>query len=152
MQKLQFKKEISAPAEKVFDVMLGLNDKASYEEWTAVFNPTSTFLGSWEKGSKMHFLGVDENGKKGGLVSIIEEHQPAKFISIQHCGLLDGDTELMSGEEVEKWAGGHENYSFEENHGTTTLTVDLDTTDDFVDYFNNTYPAALEKLKEISER
>ena len=152
MQKLQFKKEISAPAEKVFDVMLGLKDKASYEEWTAVFNPTSTFLGSWEKGSKMHFLGVDENGKKGGLVSIIEEHQPAKFISIQHCGLLDGDTELMSGEEVEKWAGGHENYSFEENHGTTTLTVDLDTTDDFVDYFNNTYPAALEKLKEISER
>jgi len=152
MQKLQFKKEISAPAEKVFDVMLGLNDKASYEEWTAVFNPTSTFLGSWEKGSKMHFLGVDENGKKGGLVSIIEEHQPAKFISIQHCGLLDGDTELMSGEEVGKWAGGHENYSFEENHGTTTLTVDLDTTDDFVDYFNNTYPAALDKLKEISER
>jgi hypothetical protein len=152
MQKLQFKKEISAPAQKVFDAMLGLKDKASYEEWTAVFNPTSTFLGSWEKGSKMHFLGVDENGKKGGLVSIIEEHQPAKFISIQHCGLLDGDTELMSGEEVGKWAGGHENYSFEENHGTTTLTVDLDTTDDFVDYFNNTYPAALDKLKEISER
>ena len=152
MQKLQFKKEINAPAQKVFAAMLGLKDKASYEEWTAVFNPTSTFLGSWEKGSKMHFLGVDENGKKGGLVSIIEEHQPAKFISIQHCGLLDGDTELMSGEEVGKWAGGHENYSFEENHGTTTLTVDLDTTDDFVDYFNNTYPAALDKLKEISER
>lgn len=152
MQKLQFKKEISAPAQKVFDAMLGLKDKASYEEWTAVFNPTSTFLGSWEKGSKMHFLGVDENGKKGGLVSIIEEHEPAKFISIQHCGLLDGDTELMSGEEVEKWAGGHENYSFEENHETTTLTVDLDTTDDFVDYFNSTYPTALDKLKEISER
>jgi len=152
MQKLQFKKEINAPAQKVFDAMLGLKDKASYEEWTAVFNPTSTFLGNWEKGSKMHFLGVDENGKKGGLVSIIEEHRPAKFISIQHCGLLDGDIELMSGEEVEKWAGGHENYSFEENHGTTTLTVDLDTTGDFVDYFNNTYPTALDKLKEISER
>ena len=152
MQKLRYKKEINATAHKVFDAMLGLKDKASYEEWTAVFNPTSTFQGSWEKGSKMLFLGVDENGKKGGLVSIIEEHEPAKFISIQHCGLLDGDTELMSGEEVEKWAGGHENYLFEENHGTTTLTVDLDTTDDFVDYFNNTYPTALDKLKEISER
>jgi hypothetical protein len=152
VQKLQFKKEINAPAQKVFDAMLGLKDKASYEEWTAVFNPTSTFLGSWEKGSKMHFLGVDENGKKGGLVSIIDEHQPAKFISIQHCGLLDGDTELMSGEEVEKWAGGYENYSFEEYNGATTLTVDLDTTDDFIDYFNYTYPTALDKLKEISER
>lgn len=152
MQKLQYKKEINATAHKVFDAMLGLKDKASYEEWTAVFNPTSTFQGSWEKGSKMLFLGVDENGKKGGMVSKIEECQPAKFVSIRHYGILDGDTEVLSGELVEKWAGGHENYLFEENHGTTTLTVDLDTTDDFVDYFNNTYPTALDKLKEISER
>ena len=132
--------------------MLGLKDKSSYEYWTSAFNPTSTYEGNWEKGSKIYFVGVDENGKKGGMVSEIEEHQPSNFISIRHYGFLDGDTEITTGEQVEKWAGGHENYSYEESNGITTVTVDIDTIDEYVDYFNNTYPKALDKLKEISER
>jgi len=45
-----------------------------------------------------------------------------------------------------------ENYSFEENNGISMVIVDLDTTDDFVDYMNQTYPKALDKLKEICEK
>jgi hypothetical protein len=151
MKKLQFKKEINATCQKVYETMLGLKDKSTYEYWTSAFNPTSTYEGSWEKGSKIYFVGVDENGKKGGMVSEIEEHQPSNFISIRHYGFLDGDTEITTGEQVEKWAGGHENYSYEESNGITTVTVDIDTIDEYVDYFNNTYPKALDKLKEISE-
>lgn len=152
MKKLQFKIEINAPAQKVYETMLGLKDKSTYEHWTSVFNPTSTYEGSWEKGSKIHFVGVDENGKKGGMVSAIEEHQPAKFVSIRHYGFLDGDTEVTTGEQVEKWAGGRENYSYQENNGITTVTVDLDALDEHLDFFNNTYMTALEKLKEIAEQ
>ena len=152
MEKLQFKKEINATAQKVYETMLGLKEKSTYEYWTSAFNPTSTYEGSWDKGSKIQFTGVDENRKKGGMVSEIEENQPAKFISIRHYGMLDGDTEITTGEQVEKWAGGHENYSFRENNGITTVTVDLDTINEYQDYFNNTYPAALDKLKEISEQ
>ena len=78
MQKLQFKKEINASAQKVYEVMLGLNDKSTYEYWTSAFNPTSTYEGSWEKGSKIHFVGTDENGKKGGMVSEVAENKPAE--------------------------------------------------------------------------
>jgi hypothetical protein len=152
MQKLQFRKEINASALKVYETMLGLKNKATYEYWTATFNPTSTYEGSWNKGSKILFVGVDENGKKGGMVSEIVEHNPANFISIRHNGFLDGDTEVTTGEQVEKWAGGHENYSFQENNGVTTITVEMDTIDEYLDYFNNTYPKALDKLKEISEQ
>ncbi|MFV0605277.1 MAG: hypothetical protein ACK5NK_05470 [Niabella sp.] len=152
MQRLQFKKEINATSQKVYETMLGLKNKSTYEYWTSAFNPTSTYEGSWDKGNKIHFVGLDENGKKGGMVSEIEAHQPAQFVSIRHYGFLDGDTEITTGEQVEKWAGGHENYSYQETDGITTVTVDIDTIDDFVDYFNNTYPAALDKLKEISER
>ncbi|HAD11585.1 MAG TPA: tungsten formylmethanofuran dehydrogenase, partial [Saprospirales bacterium] len=106
MKKLQFKKDINASAQKVYEAMLGLKDKSTYEYWTSAFNPTSTYEGSWEKGSKIHFVGVDEHGKKGGMVSEIEEHQPAQFVSIRHIGFLDGDTEVTTGEQVEKWAGG----------------------------------------------
>lgn len=152
MKKLQFKKEIKASAQKVYETMLGLKTKSTYEYWTAAFNPTSTYEGSWEKGSKILFVGEDENGKKGGMVSEIVEHKPASFVSILHYGFLDGDTEITTGEQVEQWAGGHENYNFQENNGITTVTVDMDSIDDYLDYFNNTYPKALDKLKEISEQ
>ena len=53
---------------------------------------------------------------------------------------------------MEKWAGGHENYTFEETNGVTTVTIDLDTTEDFVANMDAACPKALEKLKEISEK
>ncbi len=152
MQKLQFKKEINAGADKVYETMLGLKDKSTYKGWTVAFNPTSDYEGNWAKGSKILFVGVDENGKKGGMVSQVVENRPGKLVSIRHYGFLDGDKEITTGEEVEKWAGGHETYRFEENNGSTVLTVELDSTDDHSDYFKNTYPKALDKLKEICER
>lgn len=152
MKKLQFQKEINAPAQKVYETMLGLKDKSTYESWVSAFNPTSTFEGSWDKGSKISFVGVDENGKRGGMLSEIEAHEPAQFVSIKHYGFIDGDTEVTTGEQVEKWAGGHENYSYEEHNGITTVTVEMDTIEDYVDYFQNTYPKALDKLKEVVEQ
>lgn len=152
MIKLHFKKEINASAQKVYETMLGLTNKSSYEFWTSAFNPTSSYKGNWNEGSKIYFVGTDENGKKGGMVSNIEANQPAKFVSIKHYGFLDGDTEITSGEEVEKWAGGYENYAYREINGITTVTVDIDTIDAYVDYFNEKYPIALDLLKEISEQ
>ena len=152
MKKLQFKVNINAHVTKVYDFMLGINSKSTYEQWTALFNPTSTYEGTWDKGNKILFIGVDEKGEKGGMVSRIVENIPKRFVSIQHYGLYQADKEITEGPEVEKWANGFENYTFEENNGTTTLTVDLDTTEDFLDYMNETYPKALDKLKEICEK
>ncbi len=132
--------------------MLGLSDKSTYEQWTALFNPTSTYEGSWEKSQKMLFVGVDENGEKGGMVSRIADHVVNQFVSIQHYGLVKGSEEITTGPEVEKWANGLENYTFEESNGVTTVTIDLDTADEFEDYMNEFYPQALNKLKEICEQ
>lgn len=151
MQKLEFKKDINRTAQKVYETMLGLKNKSTYEHWTSAFNPTSTYEGNWETGSKIYFVGVDENGKKGGMVSRIEDNQPSKFVSIQHYGILDGENEVTTGEQVEKWTGGHENYTFQEINGKTTVTVDIDVIEEYLNYFKNTYPKALDKLKEICE-
>ncbi len=158
MEKLQFKVSINAPVTKVYDFMHGTSSKSTYEQWTSLFNPTSTFEGSWDKGSKILFIGVDEKGEKGGMVSKIAENIPNQFVSIQHYGLLKEGKEITEGPEVEKWANGFENYTLEESATTdgkpttTTVTVDLDTTEDFVDYMNESYPKALDKLKEICEK
>ena len=157
MGKLHFKVSINAPVTRIYDFMLGISNKSTYEQWTALFNPTSTYEGSWDKGSKILFIEVDEQGEKGGMVSRIVENIPGQFVSIQHYGLFKADQEITEGPEVEKWANGFENYTFEENNGPdsyldTTVTVDLDTTEDFIDYMNESFPKALEKLKEICEK
>ena len=54
MQTLQFNIDIKAKAQKVYETMLGLIDKSNYEKLTSAFNPTSTYEGSWDKGSKIY--------------------------------------------------------------------------------------------------
>lgn len=152
MKKLQFRIEINAPLETVYHVMLGIDTPATYEAWTAAFNPSSTYEGNWEKGSRMLFVGTDEKGEKGGMVSEIVENIPNQFVSIKHRGMLVAGKEVTEGPDVEKWAGGLENYSFQAHSNHTLLIVDLDTAEDFADYMNATYPLALEKLKEIAEK
>lgn len=151
MKKLQYSVNIKAPATKVYEQMLGIKNKETYEQWTALFNPTSTFQGSWDVGSKIQFIGVDEQGEQGGMVSRIIENVPNQFVSIQHYGLLKGDQEITEGPEVEKWANGFENYTFENDNGSTIVTVDVDTTEDFVSYMDEAYPKALNRLKELCE-
>ncbi len=136
----------------VYNTMLGIGNIETYQQWTAEFNPTSTYEGSWEKGSKIYFIGTDENGKKGGMIAEIADNIPNQFVSIRHYGMLDGEKEITEGDEVEKWAGGLENYSFDEHNGMTSVTVDIDVIEDHLDYFNTTWPKALDKLKELVEK
>lgn len=152
MKKIQFTVSINAPAKEVYDVMLGISNKSTYEQWTALFNPTSTYEGSWNKGNKMLFVGTDDQGNKGGMVSEVADNIPGRFVSIRHYGMLQGNAEITDGPEVEKWANSYENYTFEENNGITKVTIDLDTSEDFEDYMNQHYPKALDKLKEICEQ
>jgi uncharacterized protein YndB with AHSA1/START domain len=149
LEKLHFEIQIKAPVEKVYKTML---EDETYREWTAVFNPGSHFIGSWEKGAKILFIGTDDNGVQGGMVSRISENIPNKFVSIEHIGILGPNgKETISGPEVEGWAGAFENYSFEVENGTTLLSVDMDSNQQFKSYFEETYPLALKKLKGICE-
>lgn len=149
MEKIKFETIINAPAEKVYKAML--EDK-TYREWTAEFNPGSHYKGSWEKGSKILFIGSDQEGNVGGMVSRIEENIPDKFVSIKHLGILKGDKEITSGPEVEGWGDALENYTFIEENGKTRLRIEMDSNQEFKSYFEETWPKALKKLKEISER
>ena len=151
MKNLQFEISIFAPIDKVYDFMLGISNKFTYEQWTSLFNPTSTYEGNWEKGSKILFVGTDDNGEKGGMVSKIIDNIPNQFVSIQHYGLLKGSEEITEGPDIEKWANGFENYTFTNDNGSTSVTVNLDVIEEFLDFMNDHYPKALKKLKVICE-
>jgi hypothetical protein len=150
MQKLHFKIDINAPIEKVWDTML--EDK-TYRVWTAPFNEGSYYMGDWSKGSKILFLGPNpETGKEGGMVSRIKDNRKHEFISIEHLGMVNDGVEDTTSEAVKPWAGSLENYSFKNLNGKTELLIEIDINDDFKDMFNDMWPKALQKLKEISEK
>jgi len=150
-QNMHFEITIKASVETVYKTML--EDK-TYTEWTSEFNPTSHFKGSWEKGSKILFLGTDGDGNQAGMVSRIRENIPNRFVSIEHLGIVEDGKEIYSGQKVEEWAGALENYTFSEMEGDTLLGVDLDldVADEYRTYFAETWPKALDKLKSICEK
>lgn len=143
-----FEVSINAPASKVYRLML---EEKTYKAWTAEFNPTSSYKGSWDKGSKILFVGTDADGKTGGMVSRIQEHVPNQFVSIEHLGMIQDGKEITSGPEVDAWSGATENYTYQEKNGKTLLLIDLDSNEELKAYFSETYPKALNKLKEICE-
>jgi len=148
MKTLTYKIDIQAPASQVFRKML---EKETYKMWTYEFNPTSDYEGGWNKGDKIYFTGISKEGKREGMIAEIAEHIPNAYISIRHYGILDGDTEITEGPAVEEWAGSTENYTFTEHDGKTTVTVEVDTNEEYLDYFDETWPKALGRLKEICE-
>lgn len=145
MEKQHFSILINAPREKVWQILW--NDQ-NYREWTSVFSEGSRAETDWKKGSKVLFLG----GSDEGMVSKIEENIANEFMSIKHLGMIKDGVEDMDSEEVKKWAGAMENYTLRDLHGKTELIIDMDVTDDHKDYFLTTWPKALQKVKEMSEK
>jgi hypothetical protein len=145
METKEFKISINAPREKVWDVLW--ND-ASYRAWTSVFAEGSHAETDWKKGSKVLFL--DNKGR--GMVSVIAEKIPNEFMSFRHLGEVKDGVEDTSSERVSQWSGALENYSLKTLNGKTELIVDMNITDEFMDYFLNTWPKALDKVKELAEK
>lgn len=154
LKKLHKEILIKASPEKVWDTTF---EKDTYKEWTRPFSPDprfdSRFEGGWKKGDKVKFIGTGENGDVGGMVSEIAESDKAKFLSIRHLGIIKPDgTEDTTSDEAKKWAPAYENYTFKETEDGTKFIVDVEVEESMADFFEDLWPKALAKLKEISER
>jgi len=151
MQKLHFSIQINAPREKVWNTML---DDATYRQWTAAFNPGSYYIGSWEQGSEIRFLGPDPEGKEieGGMYSRIKENRVHEFISIEHLGMIKGGVIDTTSDEVKKWTPAFENYTLVDKDGGTEVLVDIDVADEYANMFDEMWPRALSSLKELAEK
>ncbi|HEY6626435.1 MAG TPA: SRPBCC domain-containing protein [Ignavibacteriaceae bacterium] len=149
MEKLNFSILIDAPKEKVWDTML---NKKTYEAWTEAFAKGSHYVGDWNKGSKILFLGPDKDGKMGGMVSRIKENRKYEYVSIEHLGMVSDGKEDTTSAEVQVWAGSLENYTFKEKNGQTEVLVDMDINEEYAEMFNGMWPKALQKLKELAEK
>lgn len=149
MEKLHYSITINAPIQKVWDTML---QDETYRQWTNAFSEGSYFKGSWEKGSKILFLGPDPaTGEEGGMLSRIAENRPYEFISIEHIGLVNNGVEDTTSDMAKQWTPAFENYTFTEKDGVTTVNIELDSLEENAEMYNQTWELGLQKLKELAE-
>jgi uncharacterized protein YndB with AHSA1/START domain len=147
MKKLRYSATVNAPVQDVWTTML---DEASYREWTRVFGESS-YEGDWNQGSEIRFVGPDGDGSVGGLIATVEENRPHELISLRYIGqIVNGEVDTTSAA-AKAFIGAHERYTFSESGGSTTVDVELDSDEEYVAMFDDAWPLALEKLKEMVE-
>ncbi|MBW8687102.1 SRPBCC family protein [Chitinophaga rhizophila] len=144
MEKKEFRILIDSPRETVWQVLW---DDKTYREWTSAFAPGSWAKTDWKKGSKVYFM----DAENCGMLSSVAENIPNEYMSFEHLGYVKEGKEDTESPEVKEWAGAHENYTLKAVDGKTELVVHTDIVESHMEYFNNTWPKALEKLKEIAE-
>jgi len=83
------------------------------------------------------------------MYSVIDKVIPNEYMAIKHIGTVKEGKELPLDEETKKWSGSMETYTLEEKDGNTKVTVSFDADEKFSEYFSNTFPVALEKLKQL---
>lgn len=147
MKKIEFKTEIAAKPEKVWKTML---EQKTYREWVNAGWPGSTYEGTWKEGETIRFVG--ESGQ-GGTAAKLEKVREPESIFARHIAVITPDGGLdTSSEEAKGWVGTTEEYALTEKNGKTELKVIIHTAPQWESMFNEGWPAALNKLKEICER
>ncbi len=145
--KMNFSVDINAPKQRVWDTMLG---EKTYSEWTSAFSGSSRFEGDWREGSRIRFLGLDEQGHVCGLSSRIVANRAFEFIAIEHLGGINNGVDEPAG--TSEWSGAREDYHFSEIKGVTTVRVEQDMVAEYEPMFQEMWPNALAKLKALAER
>ncbi|MFV8440906.1 SRPBCC family protein [Flavobacterium sp. LB2P44] len=144
MTTLEFKIEIKAPKEKVWDVLW---KEETYKQWTSVFCEGTYAVSDWKEGSKIHFL--SPNGD--GMNSIIYKKIPNEYMAFKHISELKNFVEMPVDAKTQEWTGSMETYQLIEDNGLTVLVAKMDAVEKYVDYFKTTFPKGLDMVKKISE-
>lgn len=143
MKKLEFDIRINAPRQKVWDV-LWTDD--TYRQWTSVFGEGSKAVSDWNEGSRILFLNKDDDG----MYSLIEKKVPNEEMVFLHQGEVVKGVK-KSGDTDKGWPESRESYFLEEDGAATKLRVELETPEDYAEYFGKTFPRSLVIVKELAE-
>lgn len=144
MEKLNYKIKIDASPEKVWKVLWG---EVTYPIWTEVFCAGSRVETDWKQGSKILFL--DDSDR--GMVSRVYENRLYEYMGIEHLGYYNKGIEDFDSPEVKEWAGATENYTLKAVDGNTELLIENDIDALHKEMFEEKWPIALQKIKELAE-
>ncbi|MFM2268487.1 MAG: hypothetical protein RL757_1928 [Bacteroidota bacterium] len=136
----KFSIEIAATPNKIWHVLW---NEQYYPQWTAPFTEGCFALSDWKEGSRVHFLSPSGDGMYGNIKELVV-HQKMFFT---HLGYLKNFEE----QPLEDWNDARENYTLTPNGDGTTLTLDMDLKEKYVDFMEKKCPEVLKLVKTLSE-
>ena len=125
--------------------MLTLN---TYKKWTNAAWPGSDYVGEWQQGENIRFVGANGSGTLANLTAV-EPYKHAK--AIHNAVLLEDGTEDRDSEMAKSWVGSIEEYTFSEKNGVTDLSVSMTIYPEWEKMFSDDWPKALAALKDLCE-
>jgi len=139
MKLLEFTTQISATPEKVWNVLF---TQDSYGKWSSAMNSETYFEGNWEEGSIMKFL----DQKNNGMYNLVEINKENQLLRMKHIGwIMDGELSPQG------WEDSTVTYILEPNDNGTLLKAEVNSLDEFIEFFNTKYPQNFELIKNLSE-
>jgi hypothetical protein len=137
---------INANLEKVWNTAFNLD---TYEKWTSIFDPSSTYIGSLVKGEEVKNTSKEN---KGGMIGTVVENTPFELLAIAYTGVMANGTYDRDESYNDIIKGAREDYIFTKVSDTETkLSVKTVTLLEWSDFLAGTWPQALEQLKAICE-
>ncbi len=143
MKEMQFLVEIHAPKLKVWDTLW---QDETFRDWAGIIDPGTYMKGELKVGNEVEFISA-ENGY--GVTSLVDKLIPGEFLLLKH----QTDTKESGTQQREnEWTGGEERYVLTEKNGVTILTAIFGVPPEMEEYFNDAYPKAFEKVKQLAEQ
>ncbi|MFC6267815.1 SRPBCC family protein [Frigoriflavimonas asaccharolytica] len=141
MKKLEFTIEINASKEKIWEALWKAEN---YAEWTRAFCEGSHIKGDLVAGNTIQFLDANNDG----MFAIVTEMIPNEKMYFTHLG------EVKAGESGDKIYEDEsiENYDIVENDGKSDLTITINAPVEYLQFFTNYFPTAVQNIKNIAER
>jgi uncharacterized protein YndB with AHSA1/START domain len=144
MKVLKFSTEINAPRKKVWEVLW---TEETYKKWIKVFSGDLETISEWKEGESITFL----DSKGNGMQSKINKMSPPETMVFQHLREIKDRKVQSPTPESKKWEGALESYNLTENNGSTSLLVKMDTAKEHEEFFNESFPKALNIIKTLAE-
>jgi hypothetical protein len=143
---LNYEIVINADAQKVWNTTFYL---PTYEQWTSIFDPSSTYIGNFDKGTEIKNTSKEN---KGGMVGIVSENTPFDLVKIDYTGVMANGSYDLDDRYSDIIKGVSETYTFTKISDTQTkLSIKSVTLLEWSDFLESTWPQALEKLKGMCE-
>lgn len=136
--------DIDASAEKIWQVLW---EPTTYCKWTSAFNPGARVETDWKQGSRALFL--DVNGD--GIFQDIEEVRRHELMVFKYLGDFKDGKEDFDSPKAKELLGARQIYRIEPRGSETRLTVEIDMDPQYEEFFDKTFPRALDHIRTLSE-
>lgn len=146
MKTLEFSIDITSDKKNVWNTMLQLD---TYQQWAGEAWPNSSYEGEWKEGEEIRFIAPGQ----GGTLARIEELRLHEYVRAEHIAAINADgSEDRESDTAKGWIGSEESYTFTGTNGKTRVKVEIKTNPAWEKMFNDDWPRALKKLKEVCEK